>query len=341
MREKEGRSPYWHIRTALFIFLGLVLVGTAGYVLFARLSVFDALYQTVITISTVGYRELFKVPNRAAEIFTIFVIVSGLATVVYFTTSVVELILEGRILNVMGRRRVLRELQDLAGHYIICGYGRVGRQIAKECKSRGTALVVIEKDSAIAEDCLNDGFLCVQGDATEEPVLRRAGLERAHGFVTALSSDADNLFVTMSARIIRPDIFIVGRCNSDETESKLYRAGADRAISPHNVGGRRMAALLLKPLICDFLDVVTHGELVELTLEDIQVEPGAAVVGRAIRDVLIDDLKGMGMLGLKRPKRDFVINPRGETVIDAGDILIVIGAGDQVETLKRLSGSRR
>jgi voltage-gated potassium channel len=341
MRGKDRRSPYWHIRTALLIFVGLVLVSTFGYMLIAKMGFFDSLYQTIITISTVGYREVFRVPNRGAEVFTIFVIISGLATVVYFTTSVVELILEGRVLDIMGRRRVLRELQDLAGHYIICGYGRVGKQIAKECKARGTSLAVIEKDPAIVEECTNDGFICVRGDATEEAVLRQAGLERAAGFVTALSSDADNLFVTMTARIIRPDIFIVGRCNSDETESKLYRAGADRAISPHNVGGRRMAALLLKPLICDFLDVVTHGELVELTLEDIQVEPGAAVVGRAIRDVLVDDLKGMGLLGLKRPKRDFVINPRGDTVIDAGDILIVTGDGDQIELLKRLSGTRK
>lgn len=235
----------------------------------------------------------------------------------------------------------MKELQDLTGHYIICGYGRVGKQIATECQARGTSVVVIEKDHDVAEAAMNDGFITVRGDAAEEVMLRQAGLERAAGLVTGLSSDADNLFVTMTARMIRPDVFIVGRCNSDETESKLYRAGADRAISPHNVGGRRMAALLLKPLICDFLDVVTHGELVELTLEDIAVEPGAAVVGRAIRDVLVDNLKGIGILGLKRPKRDFVINPRGDTVIDAGDILIVSGAPDQVQDLKRVSQSRR
>ena len=340
MREKDRRSPYWHIRTALIVFLCLVLLATFAYMLVAGLGFLDALYQTVITVSTVGYREVFAIPNRGAEILTIFVILAGLATVVYFTTSVVELLLEGRILEMMGRRRVLKELQDQAGHYIICGYGRVGKQIARECKARGTSLVVIEKGPEVMEECLKDGFICVKGDATEEAVLREAGIERARGLVTALSSDADNLFVTMTARIIRPDIFIVGRCNTDETESKLYRAGADRAISPHNVGGRRMAALLLKPLICDFLDVVTHGELVELTLEDIQVEPGAAVVGRAIRDVLVDDLKGLGVLGLKRPKKDFLVNPGGGMVIDAGDILIVTGAVDKIDLLKRLARSR-
>jgi voltage-gated potassium channel len=193
----------------------------------------------------------------------------------------------------------------------------------------------------VLEACLNDGFLAVKGDAAEESVLRNAGLERAAGLVTALSSDADNLFVTMTARMIRPDIFIVGRCNSDETESKLYRAGADRAISPHNVGGRRMAALLLKPMVCDFLDVVTHGELVELVLEDISVEPEAPVVGRSIRDVLVDDLKGIGILGLKRPKRDFVVNPGGDTVFDSGDILIIQGSADQVKALKKASRARR
>jgi voltage-gated potassium channel len=341
MQAKSRKSPYWHIRTAGLIFIGLIIIGTIGYMLIAKLAFFQALYMTVITISTVGYRELFKIPNRGAELFTMFIILSGLATVVYMTTSIVELLLEGRMLEMMGRRKYLRELHDISGHYVICGYGRVGKQIAKECKSRGTSVVIIEKSQGIYEQCQADGFICVHGDATEEAELRRAGLERAKGLVTALSSDADNLFVTMTARIVRPDIFIVGRCNSDETESKLYRAGADRAISPHNVGGRRMAALLLKPLICDFLDVVTHGELVELTLEDVHIEPGSAVVGRAIRDVLVDDLKGIGILGLKRPKRDFQINPHGDTVMDAGDILIVQGSAPSIEALRKVSKSRR
>jgi voltage-gated potassium channel len=334
------RSPYWHIRTALLIFLGLIMVGTIGFMVIERIGFWESLYMTVITISTVGYREVV-LPSRAGEIFTMLIIISGLATVVYVTTSAVELLLEGRILDMMGRRRVLRELQDISGHYIICGYGRVGKQIATECQGRGTSVVIIEKDKAEAERCINDGFLTVTGDAAEETVLRMAGLERANGLVTAVSSDADNLFVTMTARMIRPDVFIVGRCNSEDTESKLYRAGADRAISPHNVGGRRMAALLLKPLVCDFLDVVTHGELVELTLEDITVDPGSAVVGRSIRDVLVDELRSVGILGMKRPKRDFVINPRGDTVLDAGDILIVQGSAEQMSVLKAVSRSKR
>lgn len=337
---RSRRSPYWHIRTALLIFLGLVMVGTIGYMIIERIGFWESLYMTVITISTVGYREVV-LPSRAGAIFTMLIIISGLAVVVYVTTSAVELLLEGRILDMMGRRRVLRELQDISGHYIICGYGRVGKQIATECQGRGTSVVIIEKDPAEAEKCINDGFITVEGDAAEETVLRRAGLERANGLVTAVSSDADNLFVTMTARMIRPDVFIVGRCNSEDTESKLYRAGADRAISPHNVGGRRMAALLLKPLVCDFLDVVTHGELVELTLEDIHVDPVSAVVGRSIRDVLVDELKSVGILGMKRPKRDFVINPRGDTVLDAGDILIVSGSADQISALKAVSRSKR
>lgn len=337
---RSRRSPYWHLRTALLIFIGLITFGTVGYMLIERLSFWEALYMTVITISTVGYREIV-LPSRAGEIFTMIIIISGLATVVYVTTSVVELLLEGRLLDIMGRRRVLRELQDMTGHYIICGYGRVGRQVAKECLARGASVVVIEKESAVVEACLNDGILAVKGDAAEEIMLREAGLERAAGLVTALSSDADNLFVTMTARMVRPDIYIVGRCNSDNTESKLYRAGADRAISPHNVGGRHMAALLLKPMVCDFLDVVTHGELVELILEDVSVEQGAPVVGRSIRDILVEDLKGIGVLGLKRPKRDFVINPGGATVLDAGDILIVQGMPDQVKALKGVSRAKR
>jgi voltage-gated potassium channel len=308
--------------------------------LIERLSFWESLYMTVITVSTVGYREIV-LPSRGGEIFTMIVILGSLATVVYVTTSMVEILLEGRLLDVMGRRRILRELHDIAGHYIICGYGRVGRQVAQECLARGTSVAIIEKDPVVVESCLNDGLLTVRGDAAEEITLREAGLERAAGLVTALSSDADNLFVTMTARMVRPDIFIVGRCNSDDTESKLYRAGADRAISPHNVGGRHMAALLLKPMVCDFLDIVTHGELVELVLEDVTVEAGAPVVGRSIRDILVQDLKGIGVLGLKRPKRDFVINPGGATVLDAGDILILQGMPDQIKGLREISQVKR
>jgi voltage-gated potassium channel len=337
---RKSKSPYWHFRTALLIFLSLIVIGTIGYMLIQHWGFLDSLYMTVITISTVGFREI-AVPSKAGEIFTMFIILSGLGAVVYVTTSVVELLLEGRLLDIFGRRRVLRELQDVTGHHILCGYGRVGKQVAMECKTRGSSLVVIEQGEQEVEEARADGFIALRGDATEEGVLRKAGIERASGLVTALSSDADNLYTIMSARIIRPDIFIVGRCNSPQTESKLYRAGADRAISPHNVGGRRMAALLLKPLICDFLDVVTHGELVELTLEDITVEPGAAVAGRSIRDILVDDLKGVGILGLKKPQHDYVINPRGDTVIDTGDILITTGPFEKVELLRTLAGNGR
>jgi len=337
---RKSRSPYWHIRTALLSFLALTIIGTIGYILIEHWGFLDSLYMTVITISTVGYREI-AVPSKGGEIFTMFIIIGGLGAVVYVTTSVVELLLEGRLLDMFGRRRFLRELQDITGHNIVCGYGRVGKQVAMECKIRGSSLVVIEKGEMEVEEARADGFIAVKGDATEEAVLRKAGIERAGGLVTALSSDADNLYTIMTARIIRPDIFIVGRCNAAQTESKLYRAGADRAISPHNVGGRRMAALLLKPLICDFLDVVTHGELVELTLEDITVEPGAAIIGRSIRDILVEDLKGVGILGLKKPQHDFVIFPRGDTVVDSGDILITSGPSDKVESLRKLSGPSR
>ncbi len=341
MRDRLRKGPYWHVKTALLIFVSLIFFGTIGFMLIERLNFIDALYMTVITVSTVGYREVAAKPSRGGEVFTMFVIISGLATVVYFTTSVVDLIVEGRVLDVMGRRRALRELQDISGHYIICGYGRVGKQVARECKARGTSVVIIEKDPAVYEEAIAEGFLTVRGDATEELVLRKAGLERASGLVTALSSDADNLFVTMTARIIRPDIFIVGRCNSDETESKLYRAGADRAISPHNVGGRRMAALLLKPLVCDFLDFVTHGELVELTLEDVYVEPGSPLVGRSIRDIVAGDLRGLGVLGIKKAKRDFTVNPSGDTRVEAGDVLIVNASPQQIELLRKYARSKR
>ncbi|MDD5448348.1 MAG: TrkA family potassium uptake protein, partial [Actinomycetota bacterium] len=227
------------------------------------------------------------------------------------------------------------------GHCIICGYGRIGKQVARECKSQGMEVVVIEKDREVEKQCAKEGFLTVRGDAADESVLRQAGIDRAKGLVTALSSDADNLFVTMTARILRPDLFIVGRCNADETESKLYRAGADRAISPHNMGAKYMAALMLKPLVCDFLDVVTHGEPVELSLEGIVIEGGSPVAGRRARDILVGELKSIAILGIKKPKQNFYVNPGGDTLLDAGDIIIVYGSDEQLNELRKLCETKR
>ncbi|MBN1289887.1 MAG: potassium channel protein [Actinobacteria bacterium] len=325
---RKKNNQYRHLKNALAAFIIVIIIGTSGYMIIEHLNFLESLYMTVITISTVGYREIAPNPSAAGEVFTIFLIICGLATVVYFTTSVVELLLEGRILDIMGRRKFLRELKELSGHYIVCGYGRVGKQIAGECQHRGASVVIIERDAATFESCVSDGYIAIKGDATDEMDLRKAGIENARGLVTALSSDADNLFVTMTARIIRPDLFIVGRCNSDHSESKLYRAGADRALSPHNVGGRRMAALVLKPLVCDFLDVVTHGELVELTLDDVTVSGGSPAVGRKIKEVVSGEYKGIIVLGIKRIKREYMVNPGGGTVIETGDILIISGPSE-------------
>ncbi|MBN2169097.1 MAG: potassium channel protein [Actinobacteria bacterium] len=322
---RKKNDQYRHLKLALVAFIVVISIGTAGYMIIERLDFLEALYMTIITISTVGYREIAPKPSAAGEIFTIILIICGLATVVYFTTSVVEMLIEGRILEIMGRRKFLRELKELSGHYIICGYGRVGKQIAGECQHRGASVVIIERDNDTFESCINDGYIAIKGDATDEQDLRKAGIENAKGLVTAVSSDADNLFVTMTARIIRPDLFIVGRCNSDHSESKLYRAGADRALSPHNVGGRRMAALVLKPLVCDFLDVVTHGDLVELTLDDVTVRGGSPTVGRKIKEIVSGEFKGIIILGIKRIKREYMVNPGGDTIIETGDILIISG----------------
>lgn len=341
MLKKKKNDQYRHVKNALIAFVCVILIGTFGYMIIEHLDFLEALYMTIITISTVGYREIATEPSAAGEIFTIFMIICGLGTVVYFTTSVVELLIEGRILDIMGRRRFLRELKELSGHYIICGYGRVGKQIAGECQHRGASVVIIERDNDAFESCVNDGFIAIKGDATEEADLRKVGIENAKGLVTAVSSDADNLFVTMTARIIRPDIFIVGRCNSDHSESKLYRAGADRALSPHNVGGRKMAALVMKPLVCDFLDVVTHGELVELTLDDVMVKSGSPVVGRKIKEIVSGEFKGIIILGIKRIKREYMVNPGGGTVIENEDILIISGPADMRRKFMKLCNPER
>lgn len=318
------------LRFVLAALVGVIVTGTAGYVVLG-FPLLDALYQTVTTVATVGFREVRPLSD-AGQIFTMALILVGVATALYSFTVLLEGVVEGQIREVLGRRRMDRRIARITGHVIICGFGRVGRILAHYVTGAGQDVVVIERDperAAVAEGSV----LVVRGDATTDEVLREAGIDRARVLVTALTTDADNLFVTLTARSLRSDLFIVARARIESSEAKLSQAGADRVVNPQGIGGARMAAFVLQPHVAEFLDIVMHDGSLEFRIEEVPVPEGSSLAGRSLRDAHIRDSTGALILAMRDAGGEFTTNPPPETVLAAGQILIAIGTEAQLKAL--------
>ncbi len=316
--------------------LGLVItIGVSGYVLIEGWSFADAFYMTAITISTVGFREVFPL-SLAGKFFTIFLILAGVGTAIYAIGSVLEFLIEGHLTGIMEKRRVKRMMSELKNHCIVCGFGRVGEQVVREFVKTKTPFVVVEKDLEKAAKCREEGFLCLEGDASNDLVLSEAGIDKAKALIAAVDTDADNVFVTLSARQMNPKIFIAARANLEESEEKLRKAGADRVISPTVIGGRRMASLVLKPLVCDYLDIIAHGEGLELQLEEVEIKEGVELGGRTLKEADIRGKTGALILAIRKPTGEFNTSPKADTVIMSQDKLIVLGTPFQLKELQKV-----
>lgn len=315
---------------ALVALVVVLAVGTLGYVLLG-LDLLDALYQTVTTVSTVGFREVEPF-GRAERLFTMVLILVGAGAVLYAFSVLVETLLEGRLNELLGRRRMEQSIAALGDHVIICGWGRVGRAIGAELAEAGRPLVVIDPD----EVALHGAVHAIAGDATDDDVLRRAGIERAASLVAAADSDAANSFITLSARALNPQLFIVARTRSSDSDDKLTRAGADRVVNPQSIGGARMAAFVLRPHVAAFLDVVMHERTLEFRLEEVPVGATSSLVGRTLRDAGIRDRTGALVLALRDERGNFLTNPDPDTAIVAGHVVIAIGTQDELDALVAL-----
>ena len=319
------------LRFGLAALAGIVVIGTVGYIAFG-FPLIDAVYQTVTTISTVGFREVHPL-STGARLFTMALILGGVGTVFYTFTLLMEAVVEGQVAELLGRRRMDRRIARMEGHVIVCGFGRVGRILAHYVNGAGQDVVVIENDPDRAASAEGLGVLVVRGDATTDDVLREAGITRARVLVTALTTDADNLFVTLTARSLRPDLFIVARARIESSEAKLSQAGADRVVNPQGIGGARMAAFVLQPHVAEFLDIVMHDGSLEFRLEEVSVPDDSPLAGRSLRDAQIRDSTGALILALRDSGGDFTTNPPPETVLEAGQILIAIGTEGQLKAL--------
>ncbi len=326
------RTDWRRVQLGVALLGAVMTLGTLGYVAFG-FGVLDALYQTVTTVTTVGFREVQPL-GGGEQVFTIVLILVGVGTALYTLSAFIETLLEGQMRGVFGRQRMERKINGMHDHVIICGWGRVGRAIAKELDAAGQEYVVVDADHERLESVIGPSVL---GDATADDVLEQAGVRRARALVAALDNDAGNLFVTLSARSFGPDLFIVGRVRVEDNEEKLRRAGADRVINPQSIGGARAGAYLLQPHVTEFLDVVMHDAEIQFRLEEVVVPEGSALAGASIREAHIRDRTGALVLAVRQPDHSFITNPAPEHTIEPGQVLIVIGTKDELASLDVLA----
>lgn len=320
------------------ILLSFVLIGcgTVGYMIIEKWPLMDAFYMTIITIAAVGYGEVNKL-SPEGRIFTVILIFMGVGYFIYVASGLIQFLVEGRIRLVLGRRKLDTQINKLRDHFIICGYGRIGRELARFLIQKYLNVVVIEHDAARVGQMDDDGVLYLIGEATDEKVLKRAGIERAKGLVTAVATDADNVFLVLIARQINPKLFIVARASQNDAKKTLTAAGADKVISPYDLGARRMAHAILRPTVIKFLEMAFADDKVDIQVEEITIRPASELVGRSIIDSGIRSNFDLMIIVIRKPGDDMVFNPKADTVIAAGDTMVVVGSARDIKRLERIA----
>lgn len=334
-----GRSSPWWAgwRLSVVLLIAVFVTGTAGYVVIEGWSVFDALYMTVITMTTVGYMEIHPL-SRAGRIFNIGVVIFGVATVLYTFTFFMARLVEGDLQERWARRRRKRMLDDLQQHFIVCGFGRMGHIIAHEFARQSVPFVIIERDPERMREAIDAGYLAVEADASSELVLKRVGIDRARGFIAAVSTDAENVYAVLTARLLRPDLFIVGRAETDDAKTKLVRAGADRVLSPYQIGGHQLAQTALRPAVVDFVRLATGSDNLELNMEQVKIGDGAELAGRTIVQANLRQRFGVIVVGIQRADGRMDFNPEPDSVMQPGDFLVVLGRAANLRGLEAVAG---
>ena len=318
------------IGRALLAFWLVIVAGTVGYVILG-FGFVDALYQTVTTITTVGFREVRPL-STVGEFFTIALILVGVGTALYTFGVLLEALIEGHLRQQLGRWRMERRIGRMTGHFIICGWGRVGQASVLYLNALGKQIVVVDRDPDRLQG-LN--YPTVLGDVTDDSILQAAGIEHAHALIAALNTDADNVYVTLSSRALRPDLVIIARARTEDSRSKLLRAGANRAVNPQLIGGRRMAAFALQPHVAEFLDVVMHDETLDYRIEEMKITSASPLVGRRLADTALGLTTGALVLAIRTASGQFIANPAPDTRLDPDTILIALGTSAQLDSLGR------
>lgn len=328
-------SALRRLRFALLIIVGLVLVGTLGYRLLEKMSLLDGLYMTVITLTTVGFGEV-KPLSEVGRLFTIGLILSGVAAGAWAIQNAAGFLLGEQLWRTIGRRRMARAIEKLRGHYIVCGYGRMGRETTLEFQRRGVPFVVVESQPDIVQALVEENIPVVEGDATYDETLLAAGIEQARGLVAAVDTDADNVLIVLTARELNPKLTVVARAALAESESKLYRAGADRVVTPYAIGGRRIALALLRPVVNEFLSTVVYTEEMETEMGELHIHTGSPFLGKTIRETELRSRWGATVVGVKTVAGKLIISPLPEYRLMRGDVLLIVAETPKLRELEKL-----
>ena len=320
----------------IVLVVSIITLGTTGYMWLSNYSFVDAIYMTVITVTTVGFGEV-KPFTPEEKIFTIFLILTSITVFGYAVSAFSEFLVSGKLFDHFKHKRVEKQINKLVGHTIVCGYGRNGKQAISKLKNYGKQYVVIEKSRVLIEKLDLEGVLNVEGDSTTDEFLLKAGILKASNLITALPSDADNLFVVLSARQLNKGCKIISRASKETSYSKLKIAGADNVIMPDKLGGDHMASLVVTPDVIEFVDRLTIEGETTANLEEIDVDELPKIyLGKTILDLDIRKKTGCTVIGLRNPDKDYIINPESDSILIKGSHLIVLGRPEQIIKLREL-----
>jgi len=322
---------------AVILLCCVVIIGTVGYVFIQKWDLFDSLYMTIITIGTVGFHEVREL-SHTGRIFTIALIVFGIGIGSYAIANLSAFIIEGHIQNLFRGRKMEKQINRLKDHIIVCGYGSTGVETVEELAKAKKQFIIIENDEVKVNELKEHGHLVISGDATDDEILQRAGVNEASGLIASLSNDADNVYIVLTARGMNPKLRIIARAIDQLSCKKLIRAGADKVVSPYSIAGRRMAMLLLSPGIVDFLEVMVQSEELELKIEEIKLGSGSTLENTLLRESNIKaETDGAMVIGITKKGQKIIVNPPGDTLLEEKDILFVLGNESQIEKLKHLA----
>ena len=325
-------EPERRLLIAAILLPALLVLGVTGYMLIEGWSFLDALYMTVTAVTTVGFREVQPLSD-GGRVFTIFLILFGVGVAFYILTTLVATVVEGDLGLALGVRRMKGRIEAIRDHYILCGFGRVGEEIAREFADRKVPFVIVESVPESMERARKKGYLIVEGDAATDATLLEAGVERARGLLAASDSDAGNTYIVLAAKALSPRLFVVARAGQRISEERVRRAGADRVISPYSIGGRRMALSALQPLVQDFIDTLAAGRHGEQILAEIEVTQESGLAGLTIDGCFIN-CPGATVLALQKRAGPIQVGPRPTSVLEVGDRLMVLGDEDDLQALR-------
>jgi voltage-gated potassium channel len=318
------------IKFALIILFTIVIIGTIGFHFIEGWSLLDSFYACITTLSTVGYGD-FAPETTAGKLFAVFIIIFGVGMMFYSLVLMAETFIDARLRSLLGRGKLEKTIEKMNNHYIICGGGRIGFLICRELIAGKMPCLVIDNNAEVIQKAQDEGFICLRGDATQDKVLIKAGIKRAKGIVCVLPTDAENLYVILTAKDLNQQIHIISRSEEEASEHRLLRAGADRVMSPYTLGGVRMAMAILRPAMLDFIEITTRQQSLELRMEEIAICKGSPFITQSLEDSGIRKRYGLIIVAVKKDSGKMIFNPMANYIIAEGDRLIAMGEDENVK----------